>query len=420
MTEQVTPATRAAALDRLKVFLPRAGREYGAKRNYDHGPGRDNVVSGLSPYIRHRLLSEWEVLAAVLEQHGLAASEKFIQEVFWRTYWKGWLEHRPGVWSAYLGRLRKSLDVVRADAGLRDGYEAAIEGRTGIEPFDAWVDELLATGYLHNHARMWFASIWIFSLKLPWELGADFFLRHLLDGDPASNTLSWRWVAGQHTAGKTYLATADNIEKYAGARFFADGAPAGLAKLARHAAAAVEEPVPPAVAPTLPESVPNMPRGGLLLTEEDLHLDVPVSPQTLALWTAGSVHPLPASELVRGFKRKAGEDALERAQQSWPQASVKPPLHSVADIVHWAQQHSLERIYMAYIPQGYLQMQIADLKQSLADAGCTLLMFAREYDRLAWPYARKGFFQLKKHIPDVLEALHVTQPLISKVQSIRD
>jgi deoxyribodipyrimidine photo-lyase len=66
------------------------------------------------------------------------------------------------------------------------------------------VQELVETGYLHNHARMWFASIWIFTLRLPWELGADFFLRHLLDGDAASNTLSWRWVAGLHTKGKHY------------------------------------------------------------------------------------------------------------------------------------------------------------------------------------------------------------------------
>ena len=67
---------------------------------------------------------------------------------------------------------------------------------------------------MHNHARLWFASIWIFTLKLPWELGAAFFLEHLHDGDPASNTLSWRWVAGLHTKGKNYVASADNIEKF--------------------------------------------------------------------------------------------------------------------------------------------------------------------------------------------------------------
>ena len=102
---------------------------------------------------------------------------------------------------------------------MRAGYRAAIDGETGIECFDAWSAELCETGYLHNHARMWFASIWIFTLKLPWRLGADFFYRHLLDGDAASNTLSWRWVAGLHTRGKPYAARADNIATYSGGRF---------------------------------------------------------------------------------------------------------------------------------------------------------------------------------------------------------
>ena len=92
-------------------------------------------------------------------------------------------------------------------------------GATAIEPFNDWVRELKETGYLHNHARMWFASIWIHTLELPWYLGADFFLKHLLDGDEAVNTLSWRWVAGLHTKGKTYLARASNIEKYTNGRY---------------------------------------------------------------------------------------------------------------------------------------------------------------------------------------------------------
>ena len=69
------------------------------------------------------------------------------------------------------------------------------------------VKELKETNYLHNHARMWFASIWIFTLDLPWQLGAEFFMKHLYDGDAASNTLGWRWVAGIQTQGKNYLAS---------------------------------------------------------------------------------------------------------------------------------------------------------------------------------------------------------------------
>ena len=97
--------------------------------------------------------------------------------------------------------------------------EAAEQGRTGIDCFDAWSTELRETGWLHNHVRMWFASIWMFTLRLPWELGADFFARELIDFDPASNTLSWRWVAGLHTRGKNYVARADNIARYTQGRY---------------------------------------------------------------------------------------------------------------------------------------------------------------------------------------------------------
>ena len=99
-------------------------------------------------------------------------------------------------------------------------YTQAMAGETGIDCFDAWADELVRTGYLHNHARMWFASIWIFTLQLPWTLGADFFLRHLIDGDPASNTLAWRWVAGIQTKGRPYIARASNIAKFTNQKFF--------------------------------------------------------------------------------------------------------------------------------------------------------------------------------------------------------
>ena len=103
----------------------------------------------------------------------------------WRIYWKGWLELRPGVWDDYLINLKTHREKYKTDKN----YLNAIEGNTNIQCFDDWVKELKETNYLHNHARMWFASIWIFTLDLPWELGAEFFLKHLYDGDSASNTL---------------------------------------------------------------------------------------------------------------------------------------------------------------------------------------------------------------------------------------
>ncbi|MFM8939492.1 MAG: FAD-binding domain-containing protein [Phenylobacterium sp.] len=230
------PPTREAALERLARFVPRAGRDYAQGRNLDPGPGRPGAVSQLSPYLRHRVITEAEVVEAVLARHGPAEAEKFIQEVVWRTYWKGWLEMRPAVWTRFL----EARDRARDDfVGLKTLTEAEA-GRTGVEGFDDWARELVQTGYLHNHARMWFASIWIFTLRLPWALGADFFLRHLIDADPASNTLSWRWVAGLQTPGKTYLATRENIARFTEGRF----APSGLATEAQ----ALEE-APPCPGP---------------------------------------------------------------------------------------------------------------------------------------------------------------------------
>ena len=189
--------TRAAGLARLESFLPHAGRDYARDRNIDRGPSDRANVSALSPWIRRRLITEEEVIAAVLKHHSLAAAEKFIQEVFWRSYSKGWLETRPGM----LVRFDAERRALRETWAGHEGFRLARDGRTGITCFDAWVKELIEVGWLHNHARMWFASIWIFTLRLPWQLGAAFFSEHLLDADPASNTLSWRWVAGLHTRG---------------------------------------------------------------------------------------------------------------------------------------------------------------------------------------------------------------------------
>ena len=91
------PPTRAEGLARLARFVPRAGSAYAASRNEDRGPRDRANVSTLSPWVRHRLVSEREVLAAVLAEHGLAEAETFVQEVLWRTYWKGWLEQRPAI-----------------------------------------------------------------------------------------------------------------------------------------------------------------------------------------------------------------------------------------------------------------------------------------------------------------------------------
>ena len=212
-------ATRKAGEAFLKTFTPQMGKHYTNGRNFDRGAGQHRDVSMLSPYVRRRLVLEEDLVNSAVIAHGFEDAEKFIQEVFWRGYFKGWLERRPVIWNLYKDGLMQDLEELNRDRSLRRRVEAAEAGQTGLDYFDSWAEELVETGYLHNHARMWFASIWIFSLKLPWRLGADFFFRHLLDGDPASNTLGWRWVAGLHTRGKPYQAQAWNISKFTNNRF---------------------------------------------------------------------------------------------------------------------------------------------------------------------------------------------------------
>ena len=194
----------------LENFLDTKINKYDQMRNFD--PGIEHpirYVSGLSPYISHGVIKEKDILLKVYKANG--NSEKFINEIFWRVYWKGWLEQHREIWTIY----NESLKKLNAFSKFKENiFNNALEGNTEIEPFNDWIHQIKSYGYLHNHTRMWFASIWIHYLGLPWELGANFFLQNLLDGDVASNTLSWRWVAGIQTPGKKYIATVENLNKY--------------------------------------------------------------------------------------------------------------------------------------------------------------------------------------------------------------
>ena len=208
-------ASRAKAVDKLNDCVENNLSEYSKLRNFDFGPDNRSNISCLSPYITHGVINELEVIDKSLKKFSFEKNEKFIQEVLWRVYWKGWLELRPNVWSDYL----VELNNLRNEFKSNQNYLNAIEGKTHIECFNQWVKELKENNYLHNHTRMWFASIWIFTLELPWQLGAEFFMQHLYDGDAASNTLGWRWVAGIQTQGKHYLASEWNIKKFTNNRF---------------------------------------------------------------------------------------------------------------------------------------------------------------------------------------------------------
>ena len=203
------------ALEKLNNFIDKNLTDYSKLRNFDFGPNKRSNISCLSPYVTHGVTNEIEIIKKVLEKYSFVKNEKFIQEVLWRTYWKGWLELRPKVWEDFL----KDLTVIKKDFKENQNYLNAINGATDIDCFNQWVKELKNYNYLHNHARMWFASIWIFTLGLPWQLGAEFFMKFLFDGDSASNTLGWRWVAGVQTKGKNYVASEWNIKKFTNNRF---------------------------------------------------------------------------------------------------------------------------------------------------------------------------------------------------------
>ena len=207
--------SREFANKKLTAFIDNNLDKYSSLRNFDFGPDKRTNISCLSPYITHGIVTEQEVMRLSLNKFSFSKIEKFIQEVLWRVYWKGWLELRPNVWIDYM------IDLNKLKTEYKDNkdYLNAIEGKTKIECFNSWVNELKNHNYLHNHTRMWFASIWIFTLDLPWQLGAEFFMKHLFDGDSASNTLGWRWVAGIQTKGKNYVASEWNIKKFTNNRF---------------------------------------------------------------------------------------------------------------------------------------------------------------------------------------------------------
>ncbi len=392
--------SRQAGLARLAGFVPAAGRAYANRRNTDYGPDDRGNVSVLSPYIRHRLITEREVLEATLARHALSTAEKFVQEVFWRGYFKGHLETRPAIWQRYREALAGQQAAVEGGGGFARAYRRAIERKTGIDCFDAWVEELLETGYLHNHTRMWFASIWIFTLQLPWELGADFTYRHFVDGDPASNTLSWRWVGGLHTRGKTYLARPDNIAEHTGGRF----RPKGLAR----EAIALDEPLP-APARALRPALAEAPEGPalLLLTEEDLHPEsLPLAQAEirgiLGCHATRERSDFEVSEHAIRFAFDALADGLTRASTRFGVAGESVERLTGELLVQKCRALGVERIVTAYLPVGPMAEQIAKTRPALDKAGIAVVEIRREEDSLIWPHATKGFFGLRERIPDLL------------------
>jgi deoxyribodipyrimidine photo-lyase len=193
---------RQAAVERLRAIDPIA---YGRSRNHVGGE-----VTRLSPWLRHGVLSLAEVRDAALAQvRDRSQADKLVSELGWRDYWQRVYAARPeAVW-----------DDLEPPAAVANGTvcdrlpDDVATGATGMACIDAFSRKLTQTGWLHNHERMWLASWLVHTRRVAWQVGAAWFLEHLLDADPASNNFSWQWVAGTFS-NKPYIFNRENLERY--------------------------------------------------------------------------------------------------------------------------------------------------------------------------------------------------------------
>ena len=371
-------ASKAAALNRLNNFVEKNLSEYSKLRNFDFGPEKRTNISGLSPYITHGVINEKEVIEKSLSKFSFSKNEKFIQEVLWRTYWKGWLELRPNVWTDYLVEINK----IREEYKDNQNYKNAIDGKTNIECFNFWVTELKENNYLHNHTRMWFASIWIFTLELPWQLGAEFFMQHLYDGDSASNTLGWRWVAGIQTQGKHYLASEWNIKKFTNNRF-------NNIKLNENAPPKVSEKTYSIVKQDF--SNKNIDDENLFIFENSLSFETTdfqnhKFKKIYIISNKNENRSIKLSEKVIKFKALLVDDQKQRLENN----SITCEVVDISEI-----KNINEKIIALYPTVG-------ENLDYLNSNNLKIDFLYRKLDQYSWQYCNKGFFNFKNYIPKII------------------
>ena len=373
-------ASRAKAIDQLNNFVEQNLNDYSKSRNFDFGPNNRSNISCLSPYITHGVVNELEVIDKSLKKFSFSKNEKFIQEVLWRVYWKGWLELRPNVWSDYLIELGKVKDQFK----YNQNYLDAIEGKTNVDCFNQWVIELKENNYLHNHTRMWFASIWIFTLELPWQLGAEFFMQHLYDGDTASNTLGWRWVAGIQTPGKHYLASEWNINKFTNNKFKniklnEDAKPIFNDKIYSIANKSFEN-------PEISEDKT------LLIFENNLSFEVSdfidkKFKKIILVSNNNENRTIKLSEKVSKFKANLLEDQKIRLEEKL----INCEIINISNL-----KNITEEAYALYpsVGENLDFINNNELKN--------IKFLYRKLDQFSWQYCTKGFFNFKNYIPKII------------------
>jgi len=375
-------ASRAKALDKLNYFVQNNLSEYSKLRNFDFGPENRTNISCLSPYITHGIINEREVIEKSLNKFSFSKNEKFIQEVLWRVYWKGWLELRPNVWSDYLIELNNIKDEFKNNKN----YLNAIEGKTNVECFNVWINELKENNYLHNHTRMWFASIWIFTLDLPWQLGAEFFMQHLYDGDAASNTLGWRWVAGVQTQGKHYLASDWNIKKFTNNRF-------NNIKLIENAPPKVSEKNYSIIKQDF-SNPQNIEDKNLLIFENNLSFEISdfqnnKFKKIYLISNKNENRSIKLAEKVVKFKSLLIEDQKQRLKTK----SIDCEVIDVSEI---------KKIVNCYS----LYPTVGENLDYLNSNNIKIDFLYRKLDQYSWQYCNKGFFNFKNYIPKIISILN--------------
>ena len=374
--------SRAKAINQLNNFVENNLGEYSKLRNFDFGPKNRSNISCLSPYITHGIINEKEVIQKSLNKFSFSKNEKFIQEVLWRTYWKGWLELRPNVWADYL----VELNQIKNEFQDNQVYLSAIEGKTNIDCFNVWVNELKENNYLHNHTRMWFASIWIFTLELPWQLGAEFFMQHLYDGDAASNTLGWRWVAGVQTQGKHYLASEWNIKKFTNNRF-------KNIKLNENALPKISEKSYQIVKRDF-NNPQNIKEKNLLIFENNLSFEITDFKDNnfnkiYLVSNKNGNRSIKLIEKVMKFKSLLIEDQEKRLKDQ----SINCQAIDISEITN------IENCYGLYPTVG-------ENLDFINSNNLKIDFLFRNLDQLAWQYCNKGFFNFKNYIPKIVSTFN--------------
>ena len=373
------PFTKSEVITNLSNFSQNELQNYASNRNFDYGSPHHNV-SKISPYLRRRFISEEEILGIVLKYHKINEIEKFIEEIFWRTYWRGWLESHPWIYDQY-----KMYDE-----------DQFIPKKTGIKCFEHWKEELLDTGYLHNHSRMWFASIWIFTLGYSWQSGANFFKNNLLDYCPASNTLGWRWVAGLQTIGKPYIARADNIKFFTNDRFypqnelkenhilnnqnFTNGKPKDFIKSDEKKLIKYE----------------NL---GIILNNNDLSLHQLLKEKGM-VFECCLLYKEHKNILINNFQKKICEDVKNNDPNV---VSV----NNFQDIYKWLKDKNIKNLILPYETVGNKVFYESDFLKTITNLEVKYTFYLREWDGNAFQHATKGFFNFKKNISTLLNQANI-------------